>query len=231
MRRILFATALILMLGLIAYSQRTINATSQGNITTYNPIVYGPVPTPTPSPTVPVPTATATSVPQGTGVFKKDGNTVYRDPGFQNISACGFIRFWDGTPAFGGPDGFSAEACLDETNRCQYFSPPVDASGYYEIPIESYIDIPSDGGGAIYATKGRERDRVSPGFRWDFSDVEEGSIGVTIRIDFIECRVGDTNEACTANQAAIVNDDGSFLVAAPITEASPQSPTLACPDR
>ncbi len=232
MRRFLFAAALIVMLGLVAYSQRTITANPGGSINTYNPLVYGAAPTPTATATVPVPTATATLVPEGTGVFKKNGNTAYRDPGFLNISACGFIRFYDGTPAYGGPDGFGAQGCLDATGSCQYYSPQVDATGYYELPIESYYEIPTEGGGTIYATQGTgsDRQRVSNGFSFDFEDVEDDWTGVTIRIDFIECRVGDTSESCNLDNAAMTNEDGSYLVPAPITEDSPRSPTLACPD-
>lgn len=228
MRRFLFAAALILMLGLVAYSQQTLNANPQGGINTYGSLVYGPAPTPTPSPTPVPPTATATSVPQGNGVFKKIGNTLYGNRDFQVISACGFIQFWDESPAYGGPDGFRAEACMDGL-PC-YYSPPVDATGYYEVPIDAYSDLPSSGGGTIYAVQGRDRDRVSQGFRWDFRDVEDSPLGVTIRMDFRECRVDDPSDRCTLDQAVAVNEDGSYLVEVPFSESSPRSPNDYCPN-
>lgn len=232
MRRLLFAAALVLMIGLASYSQGTITATPQGEIETYNPLVYGPAPSPTPSPTVPAPTATATSVPQGTGIYKKQRSTLYQPLPNEEISACGFIRFYDGSPAYGGPDGFHAEACLDRSGRCEYYSSHLDASGYYQISMEAYTDLPSNGGGTIYVTKGNEDDyeRISNGYRWDFRDVPDGAVGVTIRMDFIECSVDDPSSSCTLSQAVSVAEDGSYLVPAPLTEESPRSPSVNCPN-
>lgn len=230
MRRFLFAAALILMLGLVAYTQGTLTATPQGNINTYNPIVYGPAPTPTASPTVPVPTATATTVPEGTGVFKKERGTIYQALTNQEISACGFIRFYDGGAAHGGSDGFHAQACLDRSGSCDYKSSHLDASGYYQISIEAFTNLPSDGGGAIFVTHGDDDERVSNNFRWDFEDVPEGAVGTTVRMDFIECRVDDPSESCDLARAVSVDEDGNYLMPAPLTSNSPRSPSVSCPD-
>lgn len=233
MRRFLFAVALILMLGLVAYTQGTLGATPQGNINTYNPIVYGPAPTPTATATIPVPptaTATATVVAQGTGVFKKERSTLYQPLTNQEISACGFIRFYDGTPAFGGPDGFHAQACLDRSGSCEYKSSHLDASGYYQISIEAFTNLPSNGGGSIFVTLGDDDERVSNSYRWDFRDVPEGAVGTTVRMDFIECRVDDTSESCDLSRAVSVDEDGNYLMPAPLTSDSPRSPTVSCPN-
>lgn len=233
MRRFLFAVALILMLGLVAYTQRTLSANPQGTINNFSPLVYSAPPTPTPTNT-PVasatPTATATVVPQGTGVFKKERSTIYQPLPNEEISACGFIRFYDGTPAYGGPDGFHAEACLDRSGRCGYKSSHLDASGYYQISMEAYTDLPTNGGGAIFVTLGRDDERLSNNYRWDFRDVPEGAFGTTIRMDFIECRVDDPSEGCDLARAVSVDEDGNYLMPAPLTSESPRSPNVTCPN-
>lgn len=169
----------------------------------------------------PIPTATPI---RGNGVFKKDGSTIYHTDTQEYTGACGFIRFVDGGPAFGGEEGFRAEFCLDSGGGCDE-SIPVDATGYYEIPV---ADERKTGGGTIYVLKGQDEERASRGRagRFDLEDAPDGN-GVIVRIDFIECTVDDPDSQCTLDRSQLVqpdeieviNDDGSIS----------RGPTRFCP--
>lgn len=221
MRRSLLGFTLLLALLLAAVAQHTTTATpAGGTVDTYMPLVRSnPTPTPTLTPTI---TATPST---GTGVFKRNGDTVYAEQ--QNYTgACGFILFFDGRPAYGGEDGFSAEFCMD-SHGCA-FSAPVDWSGYYEIALHDGNLL---GDGEIYVLKGEGRERVSRYFGVDTTQ-GDSITSTLIRMDFIECRQGDTGGNCTLTAA-----DESRLEAQ-IAELEklagfddPNSPNFFCPSR
>lgn len=221
MRRSLLGFMLLLALLLAAVAQHTTTATPTGGTTdTYMPIVRS-FPTPTATLT---PTATATPG-TGTGIFKKNGDTVYAEQ--ENYTgACGFILFYDGRPAYGGDNGFSAELCMDD-HGCS-FSAPVDATGYYEIALHDGNIL---GDGELYVLKGRGRERVS---RYYGVDTTQGDSATStlIRMDFIECRQGDTNNNCTLTAADETRLEAQIAELEKLAGFNdPNSPNFFCPSR
>lgn len=186
MRRYLIAFTLLLALLAVALYQQPITATAPAGTTNdYLPMI-SKAPTPTPSPTV-VPSPTPIV---GSGVFKKVGSTIYHAESQDYTGACGFIHFASGEPAYGGPNGFRAEVCVDVLGGQCFLSDPVDATGYWELPI---ADEQLDTGGTVYAVQGPRTapERVSRG--WGFDTTDGGTL---FRMDFQECTQNDTSSSC-----------------------------------
>lgn len=230
MRRYLIAGLVLVAFVVLAVTQRTISASYQGGDNqNYLPIVLS-LPTPTALPT-PVASATPTMPANpnaGSGIYKKDGNTAYSALDYANTNACGFIRFFDGSPAFGGPEGLHADVCPDATGRC-YPSTDLDASGYFQVDIEAFQRLTGDGYFRVYEGDDDEFAFVSNQYGFDFDDGPPG-IGITVRMDFIECRVGEeaTNPRCRLEETAVA---GTGVAPRPNNPFIPETPYAFCPDR
>lgn len=228
MRRYLLAGLVIVALVILAVSQSAISASQAGTNQNYLPIALVQ-PTPTASPT-PIATATATPNPNaGSGFFKKDGSTGYGTVDYRNTYACGFIRFFDGTPAFGGSDGFHAEVCPDATGRC-YPSTDLDASGYYQVDIEAFQRLTGEGTFQVYLGDNEEFEYVSNRYGFDFDDGPDG-LGVVVRMDFIECRVGEdaSNPRCRPDET-VIPAAGANVPRQPSNPLIPDVPLAYCPE-
>ncbi len=211
MRRYLVPITLLLALVLAAIAQRPTTATPTGeSADSYLPIAALPFP-PTATPTAtltatPEPTATATLTatpeptatqqPTGTGVFYRNLLEYYDWSGTMTY---GFVRFWNGSPAFGGPSNFHVYVALDCGGL--YRSSDLDGTGYYQIPINGFPSLPLECPGRAWLMKGPvgSEQRVSNDFAIDTRN------GSCWRMDFIECQAGDPSASCQlpTGQAAL----------------------------
>jgi hypothetical protein len=200
MQRYLLPSVLILALLLVGLAQLTAPVPSQGQGTNplYGPIVMKapeatPVPptataSPTETPTM-TPTATSTQVPsnEGNGVYKLTNLRYY--PNYSGTLAFGFVHFADGSPAWGGPENFHVYVTLaGATHR----SSDLDATGYWQIPINGFPAPPIRAAGQAWVTHGsgdNER-RVSENFDFDTNN------GTCWQLDFRECTESDTDPVC-----------------------------------
>jgi hypothetical protein len=206
MQRYLLPSVLILALLLVGLAQLTtpIPSQGQGDNPLYGPIVLKapeatltstPTMTPTPSPTetpTMTPTATSTEVPptpsnNGNGVYKLTNLRYY--PNYNGTLAFGFVHFADGSPAWGGPENFHVYVSLGgATHR----SSDLDATGYWQIPINGFPAPPIRAAGHAWVTHGsggNER-RVSENFNFDTNN------GTCWQLDFRECTESDTDPVC-----------------------------------
>jgi hypothetical protein len=195
MQRYLLPSVLILALLLVGLAQLTTPVPSQGQGTNplYGPIVLkAPEATAVPPTEVPPTEVPPTEVPptpsnQGNGVYKLTNLRYY--PNYNGTLAFGFVHFADGSPAWGGPENFHVYVSLaGATHR----SSDLDATGYWQIPINGFPAPPIRAAGQAWVTHGsgdNER-RVSENFNFDTNN------GTCWQLDFRECTESDTDPVC-----------------------------------
>lgn len=178
MRRSLFVVAVLALL-LLGALQSVSQATPQGGGTeTYMPVVMKMATfTPTPQPEV------------GNGIFKRELLTYY--PEYTGTKSFGFVRFFSGEPAFGGPNNFHVWVCFTGGQGC-YRSTDLDSTGYYDVNINGAPAAPIKAPGVAYVTKGPfgSEIKVSQDFPFDTTN------GSCWRMDWIECGTNSTEPAC-----------------------------------
>lgn len=192
MRRFALPLILLLALVLVAVMQTTTTASPRGENNEFLPIVLKQ-PTPTPLPTstpTPRPTATATPAVEGTGVFIRE-NLDYN--GSAGTKVWGFVRFFDGTPAFGGEDNYHVYVDFECGGR--YEGHILDDTGYYSININGPPATPLKCDGYSWLAFGPddepgEQIRLSEYF--DF-DTDNGSCP---QMDWKECSTTSNRDAC-----------------------------------
>jgi hypothetical protein len=200
MRRQIPIVFFFLALLFLALGQAISSATPRGEESEYAylPLVANiptvtPTATATPAPTM-TPLPTATSVPQGSGVYRNDFTHYY--PNFTGTKAFGFVRFFDGGPAFGGPNNYHVWVCFNGGQGC-FRSSDLDGTGYYDMPINGFPAQPIRASGYAWVTHGLvgQEQRVSQNFPFDTNN------GTCWRMDFIECTEGSTDPQCSLPNA------------------------------
>lgn len=191
MKQSVLLMAVVALLVLLT-SQQMSYAEQPAGVSEHNflPIVSREMPIPTATPTATMlPTATPTMAPVGNGIYRRDSITYY--PGYTGTKAFGFVRFFDGSPAWGGPDNFHVWVCFDGGQGC-YRSTHLDASGYYDVNINGAPAPPIQGPGFAYLARGQfdQEVRVSQNFAIDTS------AGSCWRMDWIECGTGSPDPVC-----------------------------------